>query len=72
MMPEEDGWQVLKEIKKTEKTKDIPVAMFTIKTSHESIVKSFECGADAHINKPFKMEKLLDQVKRLLEKGGST
>ncbi len=73
MMPEEDGWKILKEIKKPGKTKDIPVvAMFTVKTNHESIVKSFERGADAHINKPFKIEKLLDQVKRLLEKGGST
>ncbi len=72
MMQGEDGWEILKEIKKNEKTKDLPVAMFTIRTSDDSVKKSLESGADAHINKPFDVEELLDAVEGLLGKPASS
>ncbi len=68
MLPGEDGWEILKEIKKDEKTKNIPVAMFSVRTSKDSIKKSLESGADAHINKPFDLDYVLNRVKSLLEK----
>ncbi|MEE9474223.1 MAG: response regulator [Candidatus Hydrothermarchaeaceae archaeon] len=69
MMPGDDGWVTCKKIKEDEKTKDIPVAMFTVRTSDDSVKKSFEYAhADAHINKPFHMEEFLNTVKGLLEK----
>ncbi len=71
MMPGEDGWEILKEIKKDKETKDIPVVMFSVRTSKDSIKKSLEYGADAHINKPFDLDYLLNQVKSLLEKDTS-
>ncbi len=71
-MPGEDGWEILKEIKKDEKTKDIPVAMFRVRTSDDSVKKSLESGADAHINKPFDVEDLLNTVESLLGKAAST
>ena len=72
MMPGDDGWETCKKIKEDEKTKDIPVAMFTVRSSDDSVDKSFEYShADAHINKPFEMKELLDTVKGLLEKAAS-
>ncbi|MFQ5976093.1 MAG: two-component system response regulator, partial [Candidatus Hydrothermarchaeales archaeon] len=71
MMPGEDGWEILKEIKGAEKTKNILVAMFTVRASREDMTKSLEYDADAHINKPFDIGELLDQVKSLLLKNAS-
>jgi two-component system sensor histidine kinase/response regulator len=69
MMPGDDGWEACKKIKEDEKTRDIPVAMFTVRTSDASVEKSFKYShADDHINKPFDREELLDRVERLLGK----
>ena len=69
MMPGDDGWEACRKIKEDEKTRDIPVAMFTVHTSDESVEKSFKYShADAHINKPFNKSELLDTVERLLGK----
>ncbi len=69
MMPGDDGWVTCKKIKENEKTKDIPVAMFTVRSSEDSVERSFKYShADAHINKPFQMKELLDTVKGILEK----
>ena len=68
MMPGLDGWEVCMKIKGSAKTRDIPVVMFTVRTSEDSVEKSLNYAmADAQINKPFKMKKLLDTVDRLLK-----
>lgn len=67
MMPNKDGWEVCRKIKEDPRTKDIPVAMFTVRVSHDSVVKSFEYAkADAQIDKPFQKEELLKTVRFLL------
>lgn len=71
MMPGEDGWEICRKIKGEEKTKDIPVVMFTVRTSKENMKHSMKRGAEAHINKPFDMKELLDTVERLLGKAAS-
>ncbi len=68
MMPGDDGWEVCKKIKADDKTKHIPVVMFTVRTSADSKKKSIECGAEDHIDKPFEGTVLLDTVKKVLEK----
>ncbi len=62
-----DGWEACKRIKDHPTTKDLPVAMFTIRTSKEDVEKSFKYAhADAHINKPFERKELVDTVESLL------
>ena len=73
MMPGDDGWIACKKIKEDRKTQDIPVAMFTVRTSENSVEKSLEYAhADAHINKPFEMKELLDTIRWLLGKAASS
>ncbi len=73
MLPDVDGWETCKKIKEDEKTKDIPVAMFTVRSSEDSVKKSFRYSrADTQINKPFKREDVLDKIKELLEKAASS
>ncbi len=68
MMPGMDGWEACKKIKEDKKTKDIPVIMFTVLGSNDSIEKSWEYAhADAHINKPFRKAELLNVVRELLK-----
>jgi CheY-like chemotaxis protein len=68
MMPGgDDGWKTCRKIKTDEKTRDIPVAMFTVRTSEDSVEKSYQCGADTQINKPFGKEELLDTVENLIK-----
>ena len=62
----EDGWSICREIKEDEKTRDILVAMFTVRTSDEDKQQSKDCLADAHIGKPFKKEELLSTVEDLI------
>ena len=66
MMPGDDGWVVCKKIKANEKTKDMPVVMFTVCSEPWSAAKSQECGSDAQIDKPFEIEDLLGTVEKVL------
>jgi len=68
MMPGIDGWEATKRIKNNEATKHIPIAMLTIKSEEEDIIKSFqEAGANAHIDKPIIKEKMLGTIDWILK-----
>lgn len=67
MMPDDDGWEACRKIKKSKDTGDIPVVMFTVRSSDDSVEKSLNYAhADAQINKPFDKEDLLNTIERLL------
>jgi CheY-like chemotaxis protein len=67
MMPGLDGWEICRKIKEAKETRDIPVVMLTVRTSEDSIKKSYEyAGCDAHINKPFDRKQLLDTIEEFL------
>jgi len=70
MMPNMDGYTACYTIKQDPVTKAIPVVMLTA-IGHELNVKlSQEMGADGYITKPFSIDELLHEVKRVLEQGG--
>lgn len=68
MMPEIDGWEVLKMLKIEEETKNIPVAMLTCKTETRDKVLGIQEGAVDYITKPFAPEDLLLRVQDILGK----
>ncbi len=67
MMPEMDGFEVCKHLKKDPETKDIPVIFLTAKVETADLVKGFEIGAVDYVTKPFKAAELLSRVKTHLE-----
>jgi PleD family two-component response regulator len=67
MMPEIDGFQICKKIKKGEDTKDIPVIFLTAKNDTESIVRGFDVGGVDYISKPYHSAELLARIKTHLE-----
>lgn len=66
VIPELNGWEVCRRIKYDRSTRHIPVMIFTARATKEDVQKSRECGAEAHINKPFEVDELLKTVDRLL------
>ena len=67
MMPEMDGFEVCRHIKKLSNARDIPIIFLTAKTDIESIKKGFEVGGVDYITKPFNKEELLARVKTHLD-----
>ncbi|MGD2086579.1 MAG: hybrid sensor histidine kinase/response regulator [Candidatus Aminicenantes bacterium] len=67
MMPEMDGFEVCRQLKKNPVTLDIPIIFLTAKTEGTDIVKGFERGAVDYVTKPFNPAELLARVKTHLE-----
>ncbi|MCG2590647.1 hybrid sensor histidine kinase/response regulator transcription factor [Rhodohalobacter sulfatireducens] len=67
MMPEMDGYDFCKQIRKDEKTSHIPVIMLTAKAGLEDKLKGFETGIDAYLTKPFKVKELQVRVRKLIQ-----
>jgi len=65
MMPNMDGWQVCKEIRKTS---NVPIIMVTAKGETIDKVLGLELGADDFIVKPFDMNELVARIKAVLRR----
>lgn len=62
MMPNMNGWDTLKAIRTSEKTKMIPVIMITAVSEEQKIVSGLKIGADDYIVKPFVLPNLLARI----------
>ncbi len=62
MMPGIDGYEVCRQVKGDDATKDIPIIFLTAKTENEDIVKGFKLGAIDYVTKPFQHEELIARV----------
>ena len=69
MMPVMDGLTALAELKKNEKTKDIPVIMLTAKGQSLTRTEAEDSGAEHFVTKPFSPTELLVEVKKRLPAG---
>ena len=66
-MPEMDGWQVLRLLQTDDRTRSIPVAMFSIKAEVRDRLHGLQEGAFDYIVKPFSCDELLQRVRRIFE-----
>ena len=67
MMPNKDGFSMLRELKENDQTSRIPVVMVTAKSELDSIYKAEGLAATDYILKPIVFEDLLRYVKRYTE-----
>ena len=67
MMPEMDGEEFCRAVRKNPLTSHIPFIMLTARTDDESKVKGLDCGADSFIEKPFSLDYLQASIRNLLK-----
>jgi phosphate regulon transcriptional regulator PhoB len=66
MLPEVDGLEVCKILRRDPETQAIPIIMVTAKAAEIDRVLGLELGADDYVTKPFSPRELVLRVKRLL------
>jgi two-component system alkaline phosphatase synthesis response regulator PhoP len=67
MMPEMDGWEVCKAIRREPETSTLPVIFLTARESEVDEVLGLELGADDYIAKPVRIRTLVARVKKALQ-----
>lgn len=72
MLPGEDGMAILKKLKASKSTRDIPVIMLTAKSTEYDKVMGLDAGADDFVVKPFGMMELLSRIKAVLRRTQKT
>jgi excisionase family DNA binding protein len=66
MMPEVDGWEMLRRVQERHGAGGIPVIMFSGKADEQAADEAASRGAQGFIGKPFNPQELIDQTKQLL------
>ena len=61
-MPNMDGFEVIREVKKYSLYREIPVIFLTAMNDVDSIVKGFRLGGSDYITKPFNKEELMARI----------
>ncbi len=64
-MPKLDGLQVLQRMRADERTRRLPVVVFTSSSEEEDMVKSYDLGANSYVRKPVDFDQFLEATKQL-------
>lgn len=72
MLPDENGLDIVKTLRRRVDTKNIPVILVSAKTSELDKVKGLDIGADDYLCKPFGVMELISRVKALLRRSNTT
>ncbi len=68
MLPDEDGFSLLKKLRKNQATCSIPVIMATAKGQEYDKIQSLDAGADDYLVKPFGMMEMVSRIKAVLRR----
>ena len=63
LMPEANGWEVIKELKATPATASIPFLFITASVEKREMQTGFDLGAIGYVRKPFEHEELITAIK---------
>jgi len=69
MLPELDGLEVCKLLRREPTTAALPLIMLTAKAAELDRVLGLELGADDYVTKPFSPRELILRIKKILERG---
>lgn len=72
MLPGEDGISILKKLRESSSTKELPVIMLTAKGTEYDKVMGLDNGADDYVSKPFGTMELISRIKALLRRTGKS
>lgn len=68
MMPGEDGIEILKKLRQSSRTKEIPIIMVTAKSTEYDRITGLDYGADDYISKPFGLMEMISRIKAVLRR----
>ncbi len=66
MMPQVDGWEMLRRVQERHGVGSIPVIMFSGKVDEDSLKRATSRGAQGFIGKPFNPQQLIESTKQLV------
>jgi CheY-like chemotaxis protein len=66
LMPNMDGWELIKQVKRNPNTQDIRIIALTSRNKDADVRKGYELGADYYITKPFTREQLRYGIRMIL------
>jgi DNA-binding response OmpR family regulator len=72
MLPDTDGFEICKYMRKEEKYSAIPILMLTAKSEETDKVLGLELGADDYVTKPFSPRELIARIKAILRREGDS
>ena len=72
MLPEEDGLSILRKLRSSPKTENLPVIMLTARDTEYDKVQGLDSGADDYIAKPFGALELVSRIKAVLRRSMNT
>jgi two-component system, OmpR family, response regulator len=65
MLPDTNGFEVLKQIRQHAALHAVPVIMLTAETTRQAVITGLAAGADGYITKPFQTDILIDAITTL-------
>ena len=72
MLPGEDGVEILRKLRRSVQTRELPVIMATAKGMEYDKVQSLDLGADDYLVKPFGMMEMVSRIKAVLRRSQRT
>jgi len=67
MMPNVDGFSILKQMRENAATSTLPVIIVTAKTEDKDLMKGYSMGANYYITKPFEPQDLIHSIELILK-----
>ena len=67
MMPEMDGFELLRSLRAEPQTQEIPIVLLSARAGEESRIEGLEAGADDYLIKPFSTRELLARIEATLK-----
>ena len=64
-LPIMDGLQVLQSMRADERTRRLPVVVFTSSSEQEDMLKSYDLGANSYVRKPVEFEEFSEATRQL-------
>jgi two-component system response regulator len=64
-LPKLDGLEVLRKLRADERTRRLPIVVFTSSSEEEDMIKSYDLGANSYVRKPVDFEQFLEATRQL-------
>ncbi len=72
MLPDRDGWEITRIVRRDETLKALPIIMLTARVEDTDRIVGLELGADDYIPKPFNPREVVARVRAVLRRVGAT